>query len=150
MVCRNLRGSAVLGDTFHVSVLVVIVIQRNYYSHFKEHFGVKYHRSTTLTLNLYVYLCPAIVKGVIGLYASKSLNPIKSTQCVHLPPMNRHLVSPAPSCQSLNLDPLVQGAIIFPNITLRLFTSCINRSMRENCQQMYRQASIPKPVSLNL
>lgn len=100
---------------------------------------------------LYVYLWPAIVKGIVGLYTGESLNSIKSTQCVHLPPMYRHLVPPAASRQGLNLDPLVQGAIIFPNIMLCLFTSCNNRSIIENCHQLHRLLSSKNvDVSLSL
>lgn len=73
------------------------------------------------------HLHPAIVKRIIGLHTSESLNSIKSTQCVHFPTMNCHFVSPAPSWQRLDLYPLVQGAIIFPNVMLRLFTSYRNK-----------------------
>lgn len=72
---------------------------------------------------MFVNLCPAVVKGIVGLHTGESLNPIEASQRIHLPPVNCHLVSPAPSGQGLHLDPPVQGAIVLPHLMLRLFTS---------------------------
>lgn len=73
---------------------------------------------------LLVYLTPAIVKGVIALHARQPLDAVEAAQRVHLPPVDGHLVPPAAGCQRLDLDPLVQSAVVLPHVMLRLFTSC--------------------------
>lgn len=85
-----------------------------------------------LTLLISAHLCPAVVEGVVGLHTGEPLNAIKSAQCIHLPIVSGHLVSPAPSFQSLNLDPFIQGTVILPNFVLCVFTSWNNRIKREN------------------
>lgn len=86
---------------------------------------------------LHVYLRPAVVEGVVGLDISEPLNSIKPAECVNLPLVSRHLVSPARGFQTLHLYPLVKGTVIFPHIMRCLFTPCINENSRENCQQLY-------------
>lgn len=71
-----------------------------------------------------VHLRPAVVEGIIGLHAGEPLNTVKAAQCVHLPTVSGHLVSPAPSFQRLNLDPFIQGAVVLPHLVLRVFPSC--------------------------
>lgn len=77
-----------------------------------------------------MYLAPAIVKGVVALDAGQSLDAVESPQCVHFPPMDGHLVSPATGRHRLNLDPLVQSAVVLPHVMLRLFTSCGSQGER--------------------
>lgn len=79
-----------------------------------------------------MHLRPAVVEGIIGLYAGEPLNTVKAAQCVHLPTVSGHLVSPAPSIQRLNLDPFVQGAVVLPYLVLSVFPSCNNTNGSEN------------------
>lgn len=76
-----------------------------------------------LTLLISVHLCPAVVEGIVGLHAGEPLNTIKSTQCVHFPIVSGHFVSPAPTFQSFNLDPFIQGTVILPDFVLCVFTT---------------------------
>lgn len=71
-----------------------------------------------------MYLAPAIVKGVVALHTRQSLDAVEPSQRIHFPPVDGHLVPPAAGGQRLNLDPLVQSAVILPHVMLRLFASC--------------------------
>lgn len=84
-----------------------------------------------------IYLRPAVVEGVIGLHAGEPLNTIKAAQCVHLPTVSGHLVSPAPSIQRLNLDPFVQGAVVLPYLVLSVFTSCNDTNWSKNVSDFH-------------
>lgn len=84
-----------------------------------------------------IYLRPAVVEGVIGLHAGEPLNTIKAAQCVHLPTVSCHLVSPAPSIQRLNLDPFVQGAVVLPYLVLSVFTSCNDTNWSKNVSDFH-------------
>ncbi|KAG7251600.1 hypothetical protein CRUP_007464, partial [Coryphaenoides rupestris] len=52
---------------------------------------------------------------------ASSLDPVKATEDVQLPPVDRHLVSPSAGGHGLSPDPAVQGSVVFPDLMGRLF-----------------------------
>lgn len=88
-----------------------------------------------------VHLRPAVVEGIIGFHAGEPLKAVKPAQCVHLPTVSGHLVSPAPSFQRLNLDPFIQGAVVLPHLVLCVFPSCNNAKWSKNVSDFLMKCS---------
>lgn len=64
------------------------------------------------------------MKGVICLHAVDSLHSIKPPNDVHFASQHSHFVPPSPNVQVLDLYPLVDGGVVFPDIVLCFFATC--------------------------
>lgn len=77
------------------------------------------------------YLWPTVMKGIIGFHAVDSLHAIKPPNDIHFATQHCHFMSPAPNIEVLNLDPFVDGGVVFPDIMLCFFATC---SVHDRCK----------------
>lgn len=71
------------------------------------------------------------MEGVIGLHIVDPLQAIEPSDHIHLAAQHHHLMPPATNVQILNLNPFVDGRVIFPDIVLCFFATCKRKQSRQ-------------------